>query len=93
MVKSIEPLSSGELMGAGRLPPCRIDDLGGAPVLGSGCEGTPDIATTNRLFDHGACMGWWPEASAAGDAPGFRCCCDCHATEHGWPGWDRHLTG
>ena len=88
-----ESRPSTELIRAGRLPPCRIVEGNGAAVFGSGCEGSLGLDTTQRVFDHRACPGWWPESTPTPNGAGFRCSCDCHATEHGWPGWDLHVGG
>ena len=88
-----ESRPSNELIAAGDLPPCLIDEQGSTPVFGSGCEGVTDLAG-GRRFDHAGCPGWWRDASATTDeAPGFRCSCPCHFDGNGWPGWDGHLTG
>ncbi|MEZ5246971.1 MAG: hypothetical protein R2707_17900 [Acidimicrobiales bacterium] len=88
-----ESRPSADLLQTGDAPPCRIEEQGDAPVLGSGCEGSAEIAGQPRVYDHEACAGWWPEPGHPAQAPGFRCSCTCHGSGNGWIGWDRHLDG
>ena len=87
----IESRPSDDLRRAGDRPPCRIEEQGGAPVLGGGCEGTAHAHTRQRSYAHEACPGWWAEVGEPDHAPGFRCDCSCHALAHGWAGWDKWL--
>ncbi|MEM7141864.1 MAG: hypothetical protein AAF548_12615 [Actinomycetota bacterium] len=88
-----ETRPSSELMADAALPPCQIDQHGGTPVFGNGCEGVAAVRGEPRRFDHRGCSGWWEDTNTAhGGPPGFRCSCECHAREHGWPGWDAFLT-